>query len=303
MLASNFSIQRVATLNTLGLAGVTRAVALCPGAEYGPAKRWPPSYFAEVARTLSARGDAVWLVGSAKDADIAQDIADDWDKQAEVWGDLTRLRELFERRHSCSLVLRGFSPRPCHLGPDLVVQVTGDRENDSVEAAQQRTRKLVHAFITIVGRGDDVESPGRLHLLVQLGDRQRLFRQDGDECVLHVGRNARQLLDAGDDRPEPVAVVDRGLSDVKIVTSLAWWWKFYEFGLLTAVATEGYRLVREALVGASRIRWICAAGIGTWSMSAWVGVQLSRSMTRPPAATPAWYTSTRPARAWAGATR
>ena len=66
--------ERAATLATLGLDGSPRAVALCPGAEYGPAKRWPPSYFAEVARTLSARGDAVWLVGSAKDADIAQDI-------------------------------------------------------------------------------------------------------------------------------------------------------------------------------------------------------------------------------------
>jgi heptosyltransferase II len=66
--------QRVATLNALGLAGVSRAVALCPGAEYGPAKRWPPSYFAELAKTLTAAGDAVWLIGSAKDAPIAQDI-------------------------------------------------------------------------------------------------------------------------------------------------------------------------------------------------------------------------------------
>jgi heptosyltransferase-2 len=66
--------QRIATLSALGLAGVSRAVALCPGAEYGPAKRWPPSYFAELAKTLTAAGDAVWLIGSAKDAPIAQDI-------------------------------------------------------------------------------------------------------------------------------------------------------------------------------------------------------------------------------------
>lgn len=66
--------DRAATLATLGLEAGPRAVALCPGAEYGPAKRWPPSYFAELAKALTARGDAVWLVGSAKDADIAQDI-------------------------------------------------------------------------------------------------------------------------------------------------------------------------------------------------------------------------------------
>jgi len=64
---------RVATLSALGLAA-TRVVALCPGAEYGPAKRWPPAYYAELARALTASGDAVWLIGSARDADIAQDI-------------------------------------------------------------------------------------------------------------------------------------------------------------------------------------------------------------------------------------
>lgn len=66
--------QRRATLDVLGLAGANRAVALCPGAEYGPAKRWPPSYFAELARALTAGGDAVWLIGSNKDTEIAEDI-------------------------------------------------------------------------------------------------------------------------------------------------------------------------------------------------------------------------------------
>jgi heptosyltransferase II len=66
--------QRQATLASLGLSGVDRAVALCPGAEYGPAKRWPPAYFAELGRSLHQEGDAVWLVGSAKDAPIAEDI-------------------------------------------------------------------------------------------------------------------------------------------------------------------------------------------------------------------------------------
>ena len=66
--------SRIATLAALGLSDVKRAVALCPGAEYGPAKRWPPSYFAEVARALTLDGIAVWLIGSAKDAPVAEDI-------------------------------------------------------------------------------------------------------------------------------------------------------------------------------------------------------------------------------------
>lgn len=66
--------QRLATLAALGLENTGRAVALCPGAEYGPAKRWPPSYFAEVARALKESGDAVWIVGSDKDNEVGEDI-------------------------------------------------------------------------------------------------------------------------------------------------------------------------------------------------------------------------------------
>ena len=45
-----------------------------PGAEYGPAKRWPARYFAELAQGLAARGCAVWLVGSQNDRQIGAEI-------------------------------------------------------------------------------------------------------------------------------------------------------------------------------------------------------------------------------------
>jgi heptosyltransferase-2 len=66
--------QRSATLARLGLDAQRPAVALCPGAEYGPAKRWPARYFAELAQRLAAQGLAVWLVGSANDAATGAEI-------------------------------------------------------------------------------------------------------------------------------------------------------------------------------------------------------------------------------------
>jgi heptosyltransferase-2 len=45
-------------------------LALCPGAEYGPAKQWPIEYFAEVAKQRIAEGWQVWVLGSPKDAGI-----------------------------------------------------------------------------------------------------------------------------------------------------------------------------------------------------------------------------------------
>lgn len=51
------------------------AVALLPGAEYGPAKQWPLEYWAELAKRLTAAGRPVWLLGSQKDHANAQYIA------------------------------------------------------------------------------------------------------------------------------------------------------------------------------------------------------------------------------------
>jgi heptosyltransferase-2 len=48
--------------------------AFAPGAEYGPAKRWPARHFAQLARDLHARGESVWLFGSGKDAAVTAEI-------------------------------------------------------------------------------------------------------------------------------------------------------------------------------------------------------------------------------------
>ena len=67
--------RETATLAALGLAQAEAPIVFCPGAEYGPAKRWPAAYYAELARSLGARSHAIWLLGSAKDASVADDIA------------------------------------------------------------------------------------------------------------------------------------------------------------------------------------------------------------------------------------
>ncbi len=67
---------RDATLARLGLVLDRPAVAFAPGAEYGPAKRWPAAHFAALARTFAARGFQVWLLGSAKDAAATAAVAE-----------------------------------------------------------------------------------------------------------------------------------------------------------------------------------------------------------------------------------
>lgn len=52
----------------------TPVLGLCPGAEYGEAKRWPAEYYAEVARHALESGWAVWLFGSEKDIPVTTEI-------------------------------------------------------------------------------------------------------------------------------------------------------------------------------------------------------------------------------------
>ena len=65
---------RRALLARLGLDRGRPAAVLCPGAEYGPAKRWPAHYFAELAQGFAARGCAVWLIGSQSDREAGAEI-------------------------------------------------------------------------------------------------------------------------------------------------------------------------------------------------------------------------------------
>jgi heptosyltransferase-2 len=64
-----------AALNKLGLTS-GRILALCPGAEYGPAKQWPAMHFSSLAtQWLQVDPTAqVWIFGSEKDQPIGEQI-------------------------------------------------------------------------------------------------------------------------------------------------------------------------------------------------------------------------------------
>lgn len=66
--------QRDDLVRRLGLASAARVACFCPGAEFGPAKRWPEAHFATLAARMAADGYAVWLIGSAKERDIGEEI-------------------------------------------------------------------------------------------------------------------------------------------------------------------------------------------------------------------------------------
>lgn len=52
----------------------TPILMLASGAEFGPSKRWPAKYFADVAQAKLAQGWQVWMFGSPNDMAIADEI-------------------------------------------------------------------------------------------------------------------------------------------------------------------------------------------------------------------------------------
>jgi heptosyltransferase-2 len=64
-------------LHYLGLATDRPVAVFAPGAEFGSAKRWPASYFGELARKIMQQslGTQVLLLGSAKDREVCAEVS------------------------------------------------------------------------------------------------------------------------------------------------------------------------------------------------------------------------------------
>lgn len=81
-------------------------IAVCPGAEYGPAKRWPAERFAKVIQQVSAGRTCEWcLVGVEKDAPIATEIARACGVEVRNLTGKTSLAELIALLRGCTLLL------------------------------------------------------------------------------------------------------------------------------------------------------------------------------------------------------
>lgn len=83
-------------------------IAVCPGAEYGPAKRWIPARFAEVIQTISASNDVRWIVvGTAKDGVVADDILAECGTKPQIENlcGKTSLQELIAALRECDALV------------------------------------------------------------------------------------------------------------------------------------------------------------------------------------------------------
>ena len=97
--------ERDALLARLGLSFDKPVAAFCVGAEYGPAKRWPASHFAELAKMLSEKGYQVWLVGSDKDQDIGEEVRLASDDSCENLCGKTSLKDAITLISAATLVI------------------------------------------------------------------------------------------------------------------------------------------------------------------------------------------------------
>ena len=90
-----------------GLAGKHQPlIGLCPGAEYGPAKRWLPERFAEAAAKITAQSSAQWILfGTKKDAAIGEQIAAAIGDHCVNRIGQTTLDQLIDELRQCSLLL------------------------------------------------------------------------------------------------------------------------------------------------------------------------------------------------------
>ena len=69
----NFANQRN-FLEEFSLDYSKNTMAICPGAEFGPSKRWPAEYYAEIAKFYVNKGWNVLCIGSKNDEDIGIEI-------------------------------------------------------------------------------------------------------------------------------------------------------------------------------------------------------------------------------------
>lgn len=83
----------------------SKVLGLCPGAEYGEAKRWPVTYYAEVANHAINHGWQVFLFGSDKDTVITREINQLTQSRCIDLGGKTKLGDAIDIMSLCDTVI------------------------------------------------------------------------------------------------------------------------------------------------------------------------------------------------------
>ena len=86
--------NRAAAMRALHLKTDRPVMVLCPGAEFGAAKRWPPNQFAELAAMFLRDGLQVWIVGSPNDRIAADAVLNSLGDNVSKVRDLTARTDL-----------------------------------------------------------------------------------------------------------------------------------------------------------------------------------------------------------------
>ncbi len=104
--AETSNIQAPTTNTQTRVAHGAIKIGLCPGAEYGPAKRWLPERFAEVAAKINAQSSAQWILfGTKNDAAVGNQIAAAIGDHCVNRIGHTTLDQLIDELRECRLVL------------------------------------------------------------------------------------------------------------------------------------------------------------------------------------------------------
>ncbi|HST31722.1 MAG TPA: lipopolysaccharide heptosyltransferase II [Chthoniobacterales bacterium] len=97
---TNFSLDQTSNIKH------RTSLGLCPGAEYGPAKRWLPERFAEVAESISNGSETKWvLLGTKNNAAVGETIAAKLGEKCVNRIGQTTLDELIAELRDCRALL------------------------------------------------------------------------------------------------------------------------------------------------------------------------------------------------------
>ena len=77
--------EKMQVTGAFNLSSERQIIGFCPGAEFGPAKRWPHYHYAELAKQLIDEGYQVVLFGSAKDRDAGNEILAALSVEQQAW--------------------------------------------------------------------------------------------------------------------------------------------------------------------------------------------------------------------------